>query len=1554
MTPFFTALTPDNIATRFHNGISVAFSLNSSGDIVSSRLSLAKDAFTSLDQLLNLPSKPENRVFDAFYYMLLSEHQHSEYLSLKPSEDMYDLLRKSGTYKLPDWVQISDDYALAQDWNDSLKYCGIKGANLRGILSALSGILLMGNSSSADISEGASLIGIAPEIRQRYKKEEIISSVYKLLVHKLVGLLNDYLSTFDVDDQDTPENEIVSVVNIVECSPSAKYSTLANVFDNSVGINAELFNDGIVLPKTPKSLSNAIKKLEQSTSANDSSDTNQFKSFLDPSLCYLASTEIPRSTDGADEEVPGIFDLRSLMSTSRVWTILNISSFNNARELSKDQWSGPVVSSQIREYYIKDWVEKRRGIDFTADFEHYEFLSRYSALLPQNIDVFMLEEWARNERNWGPADFSFGRSRLWLSENAWNELETGIGNPVEQGNHQPEIPFVEDYPMTPQNPFEVASFAPSQNVGRGSSSPVKEHNEQYSDSRAMHGNNQDAYAYGNYKNPFADVAQQQEPLLLDNELDEDEDDDDVLEEDYFLKKFDGDVENDPTAMKEVKVERVPLDRRMWVGFVWLMTFWIPSPILKWFGGMKRADVRMAWREKLTIVFLIFLINAFIIFYMIVLGKLICPDYDKVWNAKQVSTHQGTDDYYVSIHGRVYDMTKFYKLQHSDNGVKTTSSLMMEFAGQDLSDYFPPPLTVACPGLVSSTDVELTYNTTTSTMGSVAMHSSGSYFQPSTTTKLHNYTWYNEVLQPALKKYYKGKVVSTRKSLLNALNNEAKYVFTINNQIFDVTNYFLTTSDHPESGSETNDYNFFSSAISDMFQQAQGTDITDQFYSDSIDATTRARTLNCLNNAFYAGEIDFRNSAKCQTANIILLVIAGLLTFVTVVKFLSSLRFGSRPRPSLQDKFVICQIPAYTESEDELRLAIDSLTNLDYDNRRKLLMVICDGMIVGSGNDRPTPRIVLDLFGVDDKIDPPALPYHSVGEESNQVNFAKVYSGLYENDGNVVPFVVVAKCGRPDERERPGNRGKRDSQILMLEFLNCVHYQKPMSPLHLELFHHINNIIGVDPELYEYLFMVDADTSVREDSLNRLVAECVHDNKIAGTCGETGLQNEEQSWSTMVQVYEYFISHHLTKAFESIFGSVTCLPGCFSLYRLRTAKKFKPLIMSNDIIREYSVNNVDTLHKKNLFSLGEDRYLTTLMSKHFPKMKYTFVADAYCATVVPDQFSVLLSQRRRWINSTVHNLVELLRLQNMCGFCCFGMRGVVFVDLVGTLMLPSVVVYLVYLIYVIASHTGPLPLISIVLIAAVYGLQMLVFILRRQWQHIGWMIIYIAAYPIHSFLLPIYSFWNMDNFTWGNTRIVLEEKGSKQAVAVEPLKIDPASIEMETWKSYASRNGLPGTERRIVYDDRKGKLQFEVNDYGYDMQDLGHLKNSESMYSRPVSTYSELESTARPASQFRGAKSSRMSLAPTELVGTGEMDTATKTQIRDVIRGILQDIDLDTTTKRQLRSKVEDIMGLEFFGDKIKTVDSMIDEELENLDFDDDDDENNQSGGDKNGTENEKQ
>jgi chitin synthase len=278
-----------------------------------------------------------------------------------------------------------------------------------------------------------------------------------------------------------------------------------------------------------------------------------------------------------------------------------------------------------------------------------------------------------------------------------------------------------------------------------------------------------------------------------------------------------------------------------------------------------------------------------------------------------------------------------------------------------------------------------------------------------------------------------------------------------------------------------------------------------------------------------------------------------------------------------------------------------------------------------------------------------------------------------------------------------------------------------------------------------------------------------------------------------------------------------------MYRLRTADKGKPLIISDKVINDYSDGNVDTLHKKNLLSLGEDRYLTTLMIKNFPAMSYKFVPSALALTAAPDTWSILLSQRRRWINSTIHNLAELMFVHDMCGFCCFSMRFVVFIDLFGTLILPATCGYLAYLIYRVATHSGQFPLISIVMLAAVYGLQAIIFLIKRQWQHIGWMIIYILAFPIYSLVLPIYSFWKQDDFSWGNTRIVQNESGNKKVVEMADEGFDPRSIPLQRWDDYASANGLPS--RRGLQHEK------EPNAYDYEVDD----SQSQYSYARPAST-----------------------------------------------------------------------------------------------------------------------
>lgn len=45
----------------------------------------------------------------------------------------------------------------------------------------------------------------------------------------------------------------------------------------------------------------------------------------------------------------------------------------------------------------------------------------------------------------------------------------------------------------------------------------------------------------------------------------------------------------------------------------------------------------------------------------------------------------------------------------------------------------------------------------------------------------------------------------------------------------------------------------------------------------------------------------------------------------------------------------------------------------------------------------------------------------------------------------------------------------------MQYLNRVHFDAPMAPLELEIYHQMRNVIGIDPAFYEYIFTVDADT-----------------------------------------------------------------------------------------------------------------------------------------------------------------------------------------------------------------------------------------------------------------------------------------------------------------------------------------------------------------------------------------------------------------------------------------------------------------------------------------------
>lgn len=1210
--PFIRCVTPHNPSTPRQAGLAVTLTLNLAGDLHCASLALSQGGIDTKKGLLNIPAEAGNRAFDVFYYLLSASATPAEreFLGLKSPEG-YTLLARSNTYQPPSYLINGDDAAAADDFRDALKQIGIKGSAHRNLISTLAGLLKLGNTLDYQIDEDAfddiiedasGLLGIEPEVLATQCSTEdrstFIGGLYEALVDWVITKANNAIAAemgraprsgsasgsdsgarTNNTDNDNEDTVCITVLEIPD-PDLGKALALRGIFDDTTGINAEMKQDGIDVPAAGSSvlreMQNAVNAVAPDLGIMSGPAGREREHELEKREEVLEKLALAADQDGFLKKLlfpvegEGInlgrnarVDLQNLLSSSRAWHHLSIHPTDDSPASLAglpsitSAWSAGCVSRQLRAWRLPEWANRRnKNLDFTADFDHDEFVQRYS-ILGCKDGKDGIEGWLL-ERGWSNGEVAVGNERVWMHENAWWEAEGMIDNRQIAGAGMGMGLGMGGFMAS--TGLETGYSANTNGSGYFGQSPFGDAHANESNEGLIHSRNRSQATLlgpaalglgpGGSRAPSIAPSQQAQSMRAPPKGDYGlgtKGDTHRHEEQYYYNKegeFVGMMDPELADGKKIEEEPVDKSRRVWVAVVWALTFWIPSFLLSFIGRMKRPDVRMAWREKFVLCFFIVLANALIVFWIIWFGLLLCPNFDKAWTSKEVASHTGDNDFWVSVHGHVYDISKFWKTQHSDTSIKTTSAMMEPFAGANLDGYFVRPLITTCPGIVTDKMIQLTQNTTVTNPN--GKHTSG-FYQPDPNTALADPNWYYTTFAPKIKEYYKGDLVFDKKKVYSqgqaGFNNWVIY----DGGIYDLTDYFHTL----DIQNNLAQYKFLDSDLTDVVSDNLGEDVTSKWNSLLKDAshnvtksTSLSNSLNCIKNTFYVGIPEFRYSARCQVNNYILLAFTIIICLVIGVKFLAALQFGSKRRPAPQDKFVICQVPAYTEGEDSLRKALDSLTALQYDNKRKLICVICDGVLVGAGNDRPTPKIVLDILGVDPKLDPPALPFKSVGTGSEQLNYGKVYSGLYEYEGNVVPYIVVVKVGKESEQKKskPGNRGKRDSQILLMSFLNRVHHRAPMSPLELEMFHQINNIIGVDPELYEYLLMVDADTCVREDSLNRLVAACAHNAKIAGICGETSLQNEERSWWTMIQVYEYFISHNLAKAFESLFGSVTCLPG----------------------------------------------------------------------------------------------------------------------------------------------------------------------------------------------------------------------------------------------------------------------------------------------------------------------------------------------------------------------------------------------------------------------------
>ena len=797
----------------------------------------------------------------------------------------------------------------------------------------------------------------------------------------------------------------------------------------------------------------------------------------------------------------------------------------------------------------------------------------------------------------------------------------------------------------------------------------------------------------------------------------------------------------------------------WYNFSKCVTCCVPD------GCIRKEDkeAKQAWREKVAICFCVFCASLFFVGIFGFIPILLCRE-RTVYTLGNVQ--ERTNEEWIVLNGYVYDVKGLFE-RHP-----TGPAGVEAFLHDDASRMFPRLPAALLPDMCLN-KAKFEDNEVLMTTKPVCKDFTAEDLKNG--LPCHEFVTGVNATAKYMGEFEKGVLAHDGAVLL-----QSPFTFwvSIHDRVYNVTQYVndirneqtkQIEKDHPMA--------YLEPTLNNLVINKLNEDATELFLSVYPDD----RVLGCMDELFYVGIIDTRFDVICYVLNIIMYFLLCFVAVIMIAQMFCSLMYiakGTRTYTDddTQDQ-VIVMVPCYNEGGIELIKTIDSVLGTTYPEENKVIFVIADGVVTGHGSELSTPEHLAEILGFEmDSEGDELYDYESIGLLTS--NKARVYHGYYEVEDKSLKYLVVIKHGIPMEQTgsaKPGNRGKRDSQLIVMGYFNRIYHGRELTELDAAIEDALIDL-NMQSDDMRLLMTIDADTRVEEMSVTHMTYAMNQNDRILALCGETKVDNKWQSWVTMMQVFEYYNNHHMKKAFESSFGCVTCLPGCFTMYRILNDDG-KPLLADDHVYAEYLRNDIDSLHEQNLFHLGEDRMLTTLLLHFFPGMFLSYVPEAQCFTIVPHSMRILLSQRRRWINSTYHNLLELTKVKTMCGVCCCSMKTVVYLDLIACMILPASTIYAVYLIFLVAAGKTKFSLLLLVLYGMIIGVQLVVFILRSRYDFIFWFVYFtIVGVPVFYFILPLYAFWHMDDFSWGETRKVAKMKDTFDTPKAQETK--PLAIEEE--------------------------------------------------------------------------------------------------------------------------------------------------------------------------------
>ncbi|KAF7561603.1 hypothetical protein G7046_g2549 [Stylonectria norvegica] len=454
--------------------------------------------------------------------------------------------------------------------------------------------------------------------------------------------------------------------------------------------------------------------------------------------------------------------------------------------------------------------------------------------------------------------------------------------------------------------------------------------------------------------------------------------------------------------------------------------------------------------------------------------------------------------------------------------------------------------------------------------------------------------------------------------------------------------------------------------------------------------------------------------------------------------------------------MIMLLPCYNETYEELTRSLDSLIiQKGIEAHPRAIFIVVDGDVRGPGMEKTTQGYLLE-----DILEPGPSRHFENGYRARDGLFmpVKVQTGYYKG----IPYVFVGKRY---------NQGKRDSLCFARSFL--YHYKQRSENLvtmfNNDLYEHIGNAFaqhGLDN--IEYLVGMDADTVFDEYCVIEMLKEIRKNPKLVGVCGHVCVDFDGRDfglWS-LYQSVEYSQTQGLRRMFQSrVTGKVNCLPGCCQLIRIDEStfgdavlrQRFGYCPKPNDVMTQHIMGNYseDSIHASIIFSL-------------FPGKQTAQALRAKAFTIVPQNWTVFLSQRKRWALGSISNefvmifrpgIILVERLQSLIAVITWAIT-------------PFIIAAFVELIIVFVKRgkevmTDPifLGLICILWFRYLYSFCIGFWLPRNNLERIQYFVGYFfhfATSPFINIVVLCYSLFHSDDFKWGKTREVIRADGEKEA------------------------------------------------------------------------------------------------------------------------------------------------------------------------------------------------